>query len=878
MTKLSIKSRLALLTMMPIVVITWFALLQFSHTTQQVERLNLTVNNIHTLKTISDAANFVYRSVRERQHQKTDVLSVELELHQQEVQQFYNQFARNPNTRDFALEWKEEALNVFSSPLDEVVESGDIAYQMMTLMLKSVNREYHQLESDESQWTQDIIAHLAELSFWTQKEAWLTYTLAISGHTQPNRDKLMMVVDKQQDSLDSFLLLGADSQQVAKLLDFFQSTRYQQNVQRRAILVEGKMSQVELQSYLVDLDYRLQRLLQLIKGFSIQAEERLMSAVEDEKRELVIINVTVFLVVALLCFLGGATWFRVRSKLGAILYALSGRDEKDSSSSKITVDGSDEFTEFAKQVNKIIEEQRLRTGELVKTRESAIAANRAKSVFLANMSHEIRTPLNGIIGMTEILSHSALDSQQQEVLDNIDTSSHSLLILLNDILDLSKIESGNLNLSLTEADIREVIYQSLILFHSKATSKSIELHVNLDESIPALVKADDHRIKQIITNLLSNAIKFTDDGYISVDVGYQRKSASKGALHFKVTDTGIGIDESQLSNIFKPFTQEDDSITRQFGGTGLGLAICRQLVSMMGGELKAQSTKGYGSSFEFSIEVEIVSRQLWRSQVVKRGLLISDNYRYSPQLERECRLAGIVLTGVDDAKDACGLKGEFDVVFYCYSLHQNINKDLEQLEARFPLEKVVVCQHHLFSTHISLDRVHALLTQPFLGKRFQAAISELAEIQLRKSQSLAEIAVNAQPLDQYVAGKHKRILIAEDNLMNQKIASFFLEKAGYDYLITSNGKEALDAITQGGEFDAILMDCMMPVMDGLTATEEIRRWEDKTKKHKTTIIALTASVLEEDIQKCFSAGMDAYLPKPYKSHQLFELFKELKLA
>lgn len=876
-TKLSIKSRLALLTMMPIVVITWFALLQFSHTTQQVERLNLTVNNIHTLKTISDAANFVYRSVRERQHQKTDVLSVELELHQQEVQQFYNQFARNPNTRDFALEWKEEALNVFSSPLDEVVESGDIAYQMMALMLKSVNREYHQLESDDSQWTQDIIAHLAELSFWTQKEAWLTYTLAISGYTQPNRDTLIKVVDKQQESLDSFLLLGADSQQVFKLLDFFQSTRYRQNVQSRSQLIDGKMSQVELQFYLVDLDYRLQRLLLLIKGFSIQAEERLMSAVEYEKRELVIINVTVLLVVTLLCFLGGTTWFRVHSKLGAILHALRGRGERGSSA-KITVDGNDEFTEFARQLNNIIEEQSLKTDELVKTRESAIAANRAKSVFLANMSHEIRTPLNGIIGMTEILSHSELDSHQQEILENIDTSSHSLLILLNDILDLSKIESGNLNLSLTEADVREVIYQSLILFHSKATSKNIELHVNLDESIPALVKADDHRIKQIITNLLSNAIKFTDDGYISVDVGYQRKSAGKGELHFKVTDTGIGIDESQLSNIFKPFTQEDDSITRQFGGTGLGLAICRQLVSMMGGELKAQSSKGYGSSFEFSVEVEIVSRQLWRSQVVKRGLLISDNYRYSPQLERECRLAGIELKGVDDAKGACDLKDDFDVVFYCYSLHQNINKDLEQLEARFPLEKVVVCQHHLFSTHISLDRVHALLTQPFLGKRFQAAISELAEIQLRKSQSLAEIAVNAQPLDQYVAGKHKRILIAEDNLMNQKIASFFLEKAGYDYLITSNGKEALDAITQGGEFDAILMDCMMPVMDGLTATEEIRRWEDKTKKHKTTIIALTASVLEEDIQKCFSAGMDAYLPKPYKSHQLFELFKELKLA
>ncbi|MDW2041419.1 sensor histidine kinase, partial [Vibrio sp. 2130-1] len=224
--------------------------------------------------------------------------------------------------------------------------------------------------------------------------------------------------------------------------------------------------------------------------------------------------------------------------------------------------------------------------------------------FLANMSHEIRTPLNGIMGMTEILSQSELSPHQQEVVDDIDTSSHTLLALLNDILDLSKIESGRLELSLVEADIREVVYQSVILFQSKATSKQLELDISLDENIPARVMVGDHRIKQIITNLVSNAVKFTEQGYILVDVSYEEAlEQGRGSLTFLIKDSGIGIERDKLATIFEPFTQEDEGVSRQFGGTGLGLAICRQLVSMMGGKLVATSTKGVGTCFGFSIEV-----------------------------------------------------------------------------------------------------------------------------------------------------------------------------------------------------------------------------------------------------------------------------------
>ncbi|EJG1918154.1 response regulator, partial [Vibrio parahaemolyticus] len=505
------------------------------------------------------------------------------------------------------------------------------------------------------------------------------------------------------------------------------------------------------------------------------------------------------------------------------------------------------------------------------------AANRAKSVFLANMSHEIRTPLNGIMGMTEILSQSELSPHQQEVVDDIDTSSHTLLALLNDILDLSKIESGRLELSLVEADIREVVYQSVILFQSKATSKQLELDISLDENIPARVMVDDHRIKQIITNLVSNAVKFTEQGYISVDVSYEEAlEQGRGSLTFLIKDSGIGIERDKLATIFEPFTQEDEGVSRQFGGTGLGLAICRQLVSMMGGKLVATSTKGVGTCFGFSIEVEALPLFGWHSDVVKIGLFICDNYAYAEQIVQECRLAQIELVGVNSLSEAKALDEDFDVIFLCNDGQMDIDSCLSELAEVYDVRRVVVCQHHLTSSYTNAENVHAVLTQPFLGNRFKHAIEELAK--LEKNTLRDNVTNIASRAESKISRTHRRILIAEDNLMNQKIASFFLDKAGYDYLITSNGQEALDAITKGEQFDAILMDCMMPVMDGLTATKEIRRWEKKVGCKKTTIIALTASVLEEDIHNCFAAGMDAYLPKPYKSNQLFELFNELKLA
>ncbi|NOI71923.1 hybrid sensor histidine kinase/response regulator [Vibrio owensii] len=878
MIKLSIKLRLALLALLPAVVISVFAVHQFSVNSQRVARLNQTVSNIQGLKLISEASHFVYEMEKERhQYGEEQPLPIEVKVQRDKALAIYDKFMKNSHTLEYSEDLKQAMLDVISGDIRGSVDAGDWSFRLLQEMSEALVQHYHLFDSDEAHWMQDFIAYLAQLSYWTQKEAWLTYRLVLEPESKPNQGMFFQAIERQQQSLEGFLKLGASNEQVDKLLSLYTSPRYLSSIEARGRLMAGELSQSDYVTYLRDLDHRVQRLQVMTEGFTQQVESALLVQVSSQKQSITLMTSGVMVIIVLLCWLGFGTWYRVHSKLDAIIHSLNTLIHEHVKGEKVAVDGNDEFTIFAQQVNRMMEEQNRQTEEILKTKESAISANRAKSVFLASMSHEIRTPLNGIIGMTEILSQSDLSDHQKEVLTDIDTSSHTLLTLLNDILDLSKIESGHLQLSLIETDIREVVYQSMILFQSKATSKQLELNINLDERIPPRIMVDDHRIKQIIMNLVSNAVKFTHEGHISVDVDYQESTTQKSVfLTFRVTDTGVGIERDKLNTIFEPFTQEDEGISRQFGGTGLGLAICRQLVAMMGGKLTATSSKGIGTSFEFSIEVEVLPIVGWRSEIIRTGVLIADQYSYTDQIVKECRLAGIQLSEVKHIDDLTSSARESEVIFYCHDGKSKLDSAIDELESYVDASRIIVCQHHLTTTYTNSERIHAVLTQPFLGNRFRHAIDELAQVeQNAKSYHVTQSAV-IHNINQ--SRTHRRILIAEDNLMNQKIASFFLDKAGYDYLIASNGQEALEAITTGEQFDAILMDCMMPVMDGLTATKEIRRWEKEVGSDKITIIALTASVLEEDIQNCFAAGMDAYLPKPYKSNQLFELFNELKLA